>query len=456
MFSKVLVANRGEIALRVIRACREMGVHTAITYSEIDRESLPVRLADEAICIGPGPSSKSYLNISSVMSAALISGVDAIHPGCGFLSENSYLAEICEKVGVVFIGPPSSVLEKMSDKASAREIARYAGVPVMPGSATGVVALEEARRVAYEIGYPVVLKPVAGGGGRGLRVVGSETELVDTFPISKAEAQSAFSNAELYVEKYLPGARHVEVQILADKFGNVISFPERDCSIQRRHQKLIEESPAPAIGEKTRQALSKAALRVAKAAGYVNAGTMEFLVGGDGKAYFMETNSRIQVEHPITEMITGVDLVKWQLRLAAGEHLSLKQHDIRPNGHAIECRISAEDGDRQFTPDSGVVDFFLPAGGPGIRVDSHLYPGYHSTTFYDSLLAKVIAWGEDRAEAVSRMQRALAECIIGGVRTTVPFHQRVISHPAYRDGELCVDFIERYLESPVEERVASS
>ncbi|MCL5257002.1 MAG: acetyl-CoA carboxylase biotin carboxylase subunit [Chloroflexi bacterium] len=456
MFSKVLVANRGEIALRVIRACREMGIRTAITYSEIDRESLPVRMADEAICIGPGPSSKSYLNISSIVSAALICGADAVHPGCGFLSENSYLAEICEKVGITFVGPPSSVLEKMSDKASAREIARDAGVPVMPGSTSGVIALEEARRVAYEIGFPVVLKPVAGGGGRGLRVVQSETELVDTFPISKAEALAAFSNAELYVEKYLPGARHVEVQILADEHGSIVSFPERDCSIQRRHQKLVEESPAPTISDKTRQTLSKAALRVAKAAGYVNAGTMEFLVSGDGRVYFMETNSRIQVEHPITEMITGTDLVKWQLRLAARQQLGLKQSDIQPHGHAIECRICAEDGDRRFSPQSGVVDFFLPAGGPGVRVDSHLYPGYHSTTFYDSLLAKVIAWGEDRAEAVARMQRALSECIIGGVRTTIPFHQRVISHPAYRDGELCVDFVERYLESPVEERVASA
>jgi acetyl-CoA carboxylase, biotin carboxylase subunit len=447
MFGKILIANRGEIALRVIRACREMGIKTVIAHSEVDHDSLPVRLADEAICVGPGPGSKSYLNIPSIVSAAIIAGADALHPGCGFLSENAYLAEVCEKLHIAFIGPPSEVLDRLSDKASARQIAHSAGVPVMPGSVSGVVSLEEARRIAADIGYPVILKAVAGGGGRGLRVVQSDNDLVNTFPIAKAEAQSAFSNGELYVEKFLPGARHLEIQILADRYGHVLPFPERDCSIQRRHQKMIEEGPAPAVPDKLRSTLGDAAMKVAKAAGYVNAGTMEFLLSGDGKVYFMETNSRIQVEHPVTEMITGVDLVKWQIRIAAGEKLTLHVEDVRPRGHSIECRICAEDVDRQFLPDAGAIEFYLPPGGPGVRVDSHVFAGYHTTSFYDSLLAKLIVWGQNRDEAIARMRRALSEYVIEGVATTIPFHEKVMAHPAYAAGKVSVDFIENYLET---------
>ena len=444
MFEKILIANRGEIALRILRACRELGLRAVVAYSEADSDSLPVRLADEAVCIGPAHASKSYLNIPNIVSAALITGCDALHPGYGFLAENPYLAEICEKYNLTFIGPPPAAIEQMGDKALARRIMQKAGLPVLPGTDRPLRSLNEARAVADDIGYPVMLKAAAGGGGRGLRVARNDAELVRLFPIAEAEAQSAFGDGSLYLEKYLEQCRHVEVQVLGDGAGNVIHLGERDCSIQRRHQKLIEESLSPALSPSLRQAMGEAAVQGAKAIGYANAGTLEFLVDRHGHFYFMEMNTRIQVEHPVTEMVTGIDLVKWQIRIAAGEPLTLPQEGVRIIGHALECRINAEDPARGFQPDSGVVQTWVIPGGPGVRVDSHLYPGYAIPPFYDSLLAKVITWGADREEARQRMERALGELIVEGVSTTVPFHLQLLRHPAFQRGEACCDFVERH------------
>ena len=446
LFRKILIANRGEIALRILRACHDLGVRAVVAYSDADRESLPVRLADEAVCIGPAQAARSYNNIPAVISAALITGCDAIHPGYGFLAENPYLAEVCSQVGVTFIGPRPDVIELMGNKAQARQAMRKAGVPIVPGSDGPVENLADARQLARRIGYPLLVKAVAGGGGRGMRIVGDEGELVRALPLAQAEAEAAFGNGAVYLERFIERPRHVEVQILADDFGNILAVGERDCSIQRRHQKLVEEAPAPNLPRKTRDALLKAAVKGAKAAKYTNAGTLEFLVDPGGNVYFMEMNTRIQVEHPVTEMTTGIDLVVWQIRIAAGERLTLSERDCEPRGHAIECRITAEDANRDFAPSVGAIDMYVAPGGPGVRVDSHLYAGYAVPPYYDSLLGKVITWGRDRDEAVARMGRALTETVLTGVPQTVPFLRQVMEDAAFRAGIYDTDFIRRFVE----------
>ncbi len=443
MFKKVLIANRGEIALRIMRACHELGVRAVVAHSEEDRDSLPVRLADESFCIGPAATAKSYLNIPNIVTAALVTGADAIHPGYGFLSENIYFAEICEKCHVRFIGPRPEVIAAMSDKSVARERMAEAGLPVLPGTNRPLRSLEEAQDLAQEIGYPVILKASAGGGGRGMRVVTSETELAQAFPTAQAEAQSAFGSNQLYLEKYLERCRHIEVQVMGDAHGNVIHLGERDCSLQRRHQKIVEEGPSPALGPEERARLGALAVQGTRSIGYSNAGTLEFLRDESGALYFLEMNTRIQVEHGVTETITGVDLVKEQLRVAAGEPLSVRQEDIVSRGHAIECRVNAEDPTADFSPRFGVIDAYVPPGGPGIRVDSHLFTGYRVPIHYDSLLAKIIAWGRDRDEAVARMARALGEFVIVGVPTTIPFLQDVMADPVFRAGEVYTDYLEK-------------
>ncbi len=446
MLEKVLIANRGEIAVRVVRACRELGVRSVVAYSEADRDSLAVRLADEAVCIGPPPPAKSYLHAPSLISAALITGCDAVHPGYGFLSENPYFAEIIKQCGLTFVGPEPDAIAVMGDKAAARAAMRDAGMPVMPGSEQTLTGVDEARELAQAMGYPVLLKAAAGGGGRGMRVVPDENELPRAFATAKAEAEAAFGSGALYMEKFLPVARHIEIQVLGDTYGNVIHLGERECSIQRRHQKLVEESPSPVVDEELRRRMGEAAVMGAKAINYTGAGTMEFLLDPDGNFYFIEMNTRIQVEHPVTEYVTGLDLVKWQLRIAAGERLTIQQADVRMVGHAIECRINAEDSSRDFMPQAGEIELFLPPGGPGVRIDSHLYSGYVVPPNYDSLLAKVIVWGADRAEAIRRMRRALDECIITGVATTIPFQEALL-----RDERFCCgDFSTRYLNEFIE------
>jgi len=441
MFNKVLIANRGEIAVRIVRACQELGLRAVVAYSQADRDSLAVRLADEAVCIGPAAPSRSYLNIPALISAALITGCDAIHPGYGFLSENAYFAEICNECNLKFVGPSPEAIRLMGDKATARQTMRDAGMPIIPGSDGVLRNLEEAIDLARTIGYPVLLKAVAGGGGRGMRVVQDENELTRAFPTARAEAEAAFGQGDLYMERYLTGMRHVEVQVLADEHGNAIHLGERDCSIQRRHQKIIEEGPSPAVSPELREAMGQAAVAGIKSINYANAGTLEFLLGPDNQFYFMEMNTRIQVEHPVTELITGVDLVKWQLQIAAGERLTLTQKDVRIRGHAIECRINAEDPARDFLPSAGEIEFFLPPGGPCVRIDTHLYAGYTPPGVYDSLLAKVITWGEDRDEALARMRRALSECIITGVTTTMPFQLELLSEPTFQRGECDLSFL---------------
>ena len=441
MFEKVLIANRGEIAVRIVRACQELGIRAVAAYSQAVRDSLAVRLADEAVCIGPPAPARSYLNPSALISAALITGCDAIHPGYGFLSENPYFAEICAECKLTFVGPSPEAIRLMGDKAVARQTMRAAGLPVIPGSEGTLRSLDEALELARTIGYPVLLKAAAGGGGRGMRLVHDESELVRAFATARAEAEAAFGQGDLYMERYLTGMRHVEVQVLADHHGHAIHLGERDCSIQRRHQKIIEEAPSPVVSAELRAAIGEAALRGVQAIGYTNAGTIEFLLGPDGRFYFMEMNTRIQVEHPVTELVTGLDLVKWQLRIAAGERLTVAQKDVRIRGHAVECRINAEDPDRDFLPSAGEVEFYLPPGGPGVRIDSHLYAGYTPPGVYDSLLAKVITWGEDRAEALARMRRALSECIITGLTTTVPFQLVVLNDAAFQRGEFDLGFL---------------
>ncbi|MGE5620200.1 MAG: acetyl-CoA carboxylase biotin carboxylase subunit [Sphingomonadaceae bacterium] len=445
MFRKILIANRGEIAVRIIRACRELGVSTVVAYSEADRHSLAVEMADEAICIGPAPSDKSYLNISNVVSAALVSGAEAIHPGYGFLSENAYLAEVCEQCQIAFVGPSARAIEQFHDKSAARNRMRSAGLPVLPGVDKPVYTLDAALGIAAEIGFPVMVKACAGGGGRGLRPAYDEAELARSFQIAQSEAQSAFGSAGLYLEALVEGARHVEVQVLVDRYGKAIHLGERDCSLQRRHQKILEESPCVSIDPEVRQEMGARAAAAAAAIGYEGVGTVEFLVDQKGRYHFIEMNTRIQVEHPVSEMTTGIDLVKWQLRVAAGEPLSLDQSSVRPRGHAIECRVNAEDPAKGFAPQSGLVSSCSLPGGPGIRVDTHLFPGYQMPPYYDSLLAKVIAWGNDRHEAVSRMRRALEEFKIGGVTTNIPFHLRLLADPDFLCGRFDTHFVERWL-----------
>lgn len=446
MFSKILVANRGEIAVRVVRACAELGIPTVVAYSEADRDSLAVRLADEAVCIGPGIPARSYLHPPALISAALITGCDAIHPGYGFLSENSYFAEMCTECKLTFIGPNAETIRVMGDKPTGRKTMQAAGVPVVPGSDGELRNVDEAMDVARAIGYPVLLKPSAGGGGRGMRVAYQESDLIKAYPTARGEAESAFGRGDLILEKYMSQVRHIEVQVLADSYGNVIHLGERDCSVQRRYQKILEEAPSLAVNEDMRQKMGAAAIRGAQAIGYINAGTFEFLLDTQGNFYFIEMNTRIQVEHPITESVTGIDLVKWQIRIAAGERLTMEQKDVRIRGHAVECRINAEDPERDFMPIAGEVEFFLPPGGPGVRIDSHLYSGYMLPTAYDSLLAKVVTWAETREEALNRMRRALNECIITGIKTTIPFHLALLDDPLFCTGAISTGYVTELLQ----------
>ena len=445
MFSKILIANRGEIALRVIRACKEMGIRTVAVYSEADRNSLHIQFADEAICIGRPQSKESYLSIPAIISAAEITDVEAIHPGYGFLSENTHFAEICESCKITFIGPPPLAISKMGDKSVARQTMEKAGVPVVPGSEGVIKDEKEAIKVAEKIGYPVMIKASAGGGGKGMRIAYNRESLVSNFHTAQSEAKASFGNNEIYIEKYIDDARHIEIQVLADKFGNTIHLRERECSIQRRHQKLIEETPSSAINERLREKMGQAAVRAAKAVGYFSAGTVEFILDKQGNFYFMEMNTRIQVEHPITEIITGVDLVKEQIRVAFGQKLAYQQKDITCNSHSIECRINAEDPDNDFMPSPGEVTEYYPPGGPGVRVDSHLYKGYITPPHYDSLIAKLIVHAQDRHSAIVRMKRALEEFIIEGIKTTIPFHLKVLNTQDFRKGEYSTKFIEEKL-----------
>jgi acetyl-CoA carboxylase biotin carboxylase subunit len=442
MFKKVLIANRGEIALRVIRACRELGIQTVAVYSEADRESLHVRFADDDVCIGPPSARESYLKIPRIIAAAEITGADAIHPGYGFLAENAEFAETCAASNISFIGPTAEQIRVMGDKAAARKAMSAVGVPIIPGTPGPVEESDEALELAREIGFPVIIKAAAGGGGKGMRVARDPDDFARSFQLARSEALSAFGNGDVYVEKYLARPRHIEFQILGDKFGNVIHLGERDCSVQRRHQKLIEEAPSPAVTPELRAAMGEAAVRGAKAIEYVGAGTIEMLLNDDGSFYFMEMNTRIQVEHPVTEMLTGVDLVKEQIRVAGGERLSVLE--VPPlRGHVIECRVNAEDPGRNFQPSPGTIAVFHPPGGPGVRLDTHVYTGYTVPPYYDSLLAKLICQGRDREEALVRMQMALESFIVEGVRTTIPFLARVMTNDRFRAGEVDTKFLER-------------
>jgi acetyl-CoA carboxylase, biotin carboxylase subunit len=433
MFHKILIANRGEIALRIIRTCRELGIRTVIAHSTADATSLPVRAADESICVGPSEPRSSYLNIPSIISAAAVSDSEAIHPGYGFLAENPNFADICRACGITFIGPTPEAIRLMGDKAQARQIAQQAGVPVVPGSETPLQDAEQALEIAERIGYPILFKAAAGGGGRGMRIVRERENAAQALAQCQSEAGAAFGSSEVYCEKYIEEARHVEVQVLGDHHGIRVHLGERDCTVQRRHQKLIEESPAPRLRPETRAGLHRAALVAAAAVNYVNAGTVEFLLDPDGNYYFIEMNTRIQVEHPVTEMVTGIDLVREQIRIAAGEPLGYRQDSIRFDGHAIECRVNAEDPET-FAPSAGRITAWIPPGGFGVRVDSHLMVPYTVPPFYDSLLAKVIAHGHDRAEAVERLRRALGETTVEGVKTSIPFQLKVLADPAFLEG----------------------
>jgi acetyl-CoA carboxylase biotin carboxylase subunit len=441
-FQKVLIANRGEIAVRIIRACREMGIYTVAVYSEADRDSLHVKLANEAYCIGPTLSRDSYLNFTNIMSVATLTDTDAIHPGYGFLAENADFAEICGKCNITFIGPTPEAIRKMGDKSVAKSTMKAANVPIIPGSEGLVEDVEDALSIARDIGYPIIIKATAGGGGKGIRIAEDEESLIQQITSAQQEAQKAFGNAGVYLEKFLTGMKHVEIQIIADNHGNVVHLGERDCSIQRRRQKLLEESPCPIITPQIRQQMGDAAVRAAKAVRYSGAGTLEFLLGPDGKYYFMEMNTRIQVEHPVTEMVTGVDLIKEMVRVAEGEPLSFTQEDIVFNGWSIECRINAEDVNRNFMPSPGTISFYLPPGGLGVRVDSAAYPGYTISPHYDSMIAKLIVWGKTREDAIACMKRALGEFSIEGIQTTIPFHQRLLEHDTFIKGDFDIKFLE--------------
>jgi acetyl-CoA carboxylase, biotin carboxylase subunit len=444
MFKKVLIANRGEIALRIIQACRELGLQTVAVYSTADRDSLHVTYADEDVCIGPPPSKASYLNISAIISAAEITGADAIHPGYGFLAENAHFAEVLQECKLAWIGPRPEVIRLMGDKARARQTAKAAGVPVLPGSADPVQDAEEARRLASEVGYPVILKAAAGGGGRGMRIVATEAELAGQLTTAREEAEKAFGDGSIYLEKYLVEPRHIEFQVFGDHHGNAIHLGERECSIQRRHQKLIEESPSPALTPELRAEMGAAAVRLCEAVGYENAGTIEFLLDTDGRFYFMEMNTRIQVEHPVTEMVTGIDLLKLQIEVAAGGRLTIP-NGLKPRGHAIECRVNAENPET-FAPSPGPLKTFHLPGGPGTRVDTHGYEDYVIPPYYDSLVAKLIVHDRSRQEAIARMCRALDFFVVEGIHTSIPLHKRILRDPDFTAGRLSTRFMERFLQ----------
>ncbi len=443
MIKKILIANRSEIALRIIRACKELGIKTVAVHSEADTDSLHVRFADEAICIGPAQSSESYLNTLRILAAAEVSGADAIHPGYGFLAENPEFADMCNSSNMKFIGPSANVIRKMGNKSEAKALIKKAGVPVVPGSEGILKSIEEGKELVEGIGFPVILKAVSGGGGRGMRVVNSMEEFEMNYQMAQAEAQGAFGDPDLYLEKYIKNPRHIEIQLMADQHGNVVYLGERECSIQRRHQKLIEESPSVVVSDELRQKMGQIAVQGAKQVGYEGAGTIEFLLDEDGSFYFMEMNTRIQVEHPVTEMVYNRDLLKDQIRVAAGEKLGYTQEDVKLVGHAIECRINAEDWERNFMPNPGEIKSFHVPGGPGIRVDTHAYERYHIPPFYDSLIAKLIAYGKNRDESIARLNRALEEFIIEGVKTTIPFHQRLIKRAEFIEGNFDTGFLDR-------------
>src|SRR3954471_7801256 len=447
MFDKVLIANRGEIALRVVRACRELGVKSVAVYSTADAASAAVRYADEAVCVGPPAAGKSYLHIPNIIGAAQKTGADAIHPGYGFLSEDPFFAEICSDNGITFIGPRPDVMEKVGDKAIARDLMQKAGLPLLPGTTEPVQTADEAQEIADSIGYPVIIKAVAGGGGRGMNVVRKAEDTARLYQTTRATAQAIFKDSAVYIERYLEAPRHTEVQLVCDEHGNGVYFFERDCSVQRRHQKLIEEAPSIHLDEAARRDIGERAVRGALSVGYTGAGTMEFLLDREGNLAFMEMNARIQVEHPVSEMITSADLIQEQIRVAAGEPLSVTQDDLVVRGHSIECRINAEDPDRDFAPTAGRIDTYVVPGGPYVRVDSHCYPGWTISPFYDSLIAKLIVWAPDRTQAIARMQRALGEFKIEGrgVKTTIPFHQRVFANAQFQSGDVSTDFVEHFM-----------
>ena len=445
MFSRILIANRGEIALRILRTCKELGIETVIAYSKADKNALYLEYADAHVCIGPGDSAESYLNIPSIISAAEITDIEAIHPGYGFLAENSHFAEVCESSNIVFIGPSSDVMNKMGNKTLARNIAIENKIPVIPGSESTIDNQQQAVEVAHKIGYPVLIKASFGGGGRGMRVAHNDISLVNALAVAKREAQVAFNDSSIYIEKYIEPSRHIEVQIVADKYGNVVHLGERDCSIQRRHQKLVEQAPAPNISDQLREDICKSAIKLAKAVNYTNVGTVEFLVDTEGKHYFIEMNTRLQVEHPVTEMLTGIDLVREQIRIASGERLNLRQKKIKSEGVAIECRINAEDPDNDFRPHAGKITMCNAPGGKGVRVDSHVYTGYEVPPYYDSLLGKLIVHQKGREEAIACMKRALSEYRIEGIKTTIPLHLRIISDSRFATGAIDTHFVENLI-----------
>ena len=444
MFKKILIANRGEIALRIIHACRELGIKTVAVYSEADENSLHVRFADEDVCIGPPRSADSYLNVPAIISAAEITGADAIHPGYGFLSESAYLAEVCEACHIRFIGPDPSVIKLLGDKVRAKKAMRKAGLPMLPGSDGPVTGDEQALKVAKDIGYPVIVKAVAGGGGRGMRVVRNPGDLTNALKTAQREAEAAFGNGDVYVEKYLENPRHIEFQVIGDHHGNVVHLGERECSIQRRHQKLIEEAPSPALSEKVRKRMGSIVVDAAKAVQYTNAGTFEFLMDADGRFFYMETNTRLQVEHPVTEMVTGIDIVKEQIRIAAGERLSFRQSEVTFSGHSIECRVNAEDPET-FAPSPGTIRAFSVPGGPGVRIDTFAHAECTVPPYYDSLIAKIIVHGRDRHEAIARMRRTLDMTVIEGMKTSLPLHQRILAEPDFQAGRLSTGFMDRFM-----------
>jgi acetyl-CoA carboxylase, biotin carboxylase subunit len=445
MFSKILIANRGEIALRIIRACKELGIRTVAIYSEADVNSLHVKFADEAICVGPAQSAKSYLNIPSIISAAEITDVEAIHPGYGFLAENTHFAEVCESCQIKFIGPRPESMKLLGNKMSAKLAMKRTGIPIIPGSKGVVKTKEDALRIAKDMKYPIIIKASAGGGGKGMRIAHNDIRLASAFYMAQSEAEAAFGIPDVYIEKCIENPRHIEFQILADEYEHIVHLGERDCTIQRRHQKLIEESPSPSLDPKLRKKIGELAVKGAKSVGYVNAGTMEFLLDKDNNFYFMEMNTRIQVEHPVTEMITGIDLIKEQIRIASGEKLGYDQSDIKLEGHAIECRINAEDPDNNFMPSPGRIDRFHSPGGRGVRVDSHIYSEYIIPPYYDSMIAKLITYGKTRNEAIYIMQRALDEFLIRPLKTTIPFHRRVMSDDAFLRGNIDTSYVEKLL-----------
>ncbi|VAX37773.1 Biotin carboxylase of acetyl-CoA carboxylase [hydrothermal vent metagenome] len=446
MFSKILIANRGEIALRIIRACRELNIKTVAVFSEADRESLHVRFADEAVCVGPASSLDSYLNIPAIISAAEITDVEAIHPGYGFLAENAHFAEICESCHIKFIGPTPQTIRSMGDKIVAKETMKKTGVPLTPGGKGIVKTADEAIVIAQEIKYPVIIKATAGGGGKGMRVCHNDMALASSFMVAQNEAEVNFGNPDVYLEKYIEDPKHIEFQIMADEHGNVVHLGERDCSIQRRHQKLLEEAPSPALNEALRQKMGEAAVKAAKAVDYHGAGTVEFLLDKNNNFYFMEMNTRIQVEHPVTEMVTGMDLVKEQIRVAAGEKLSVTQEDVKITGAAIECRINAEDPDNDFRPSPGKIEELNLPGGLGVRIDTHIYPGYTISPYYDSMVAKLIVYGKDREEAIGRMSRALDEFYISPIKTTIDLHSEILKHQLFIDGKVSTHFLENHFK----------